>query len=731
MRYRSWDRAHPPWARGFDERAYRRDTLGVWDSRWHALSSQARYFFLNIVKIPPRTTFAYSVNPGAGVDLFPPHVLGELSAAGFVKVVSADDAQGSGRVVAGEELHDFAMRIRTLRRLHLLDAGKPSELQKYVEQVYFANQLLPVLGQVIRSAGIDYYPRLTELLDRQVTNHRWPGWVARELDNPLAEQIVDAVEEAGESLLLSELPSRVKAAHPDQLRLAVNLLVSRLALFEDLHPETWELLIGFLPVVAEGLVRASRPRERPPLLVCDCPNEVAPDDGMIINDLRTVLLEIASEPPRLRQDDCLYQRENDRFAALLELVAPWLIAALESSGEERLSRALGLAYAAQLVIAVSEGKTRRLQLSARGREWVSSGVAVQYGAMYQFLYKSILRKADYSAGTTSYFAPATPFRDTSASDVPFLGEWVVALKPPGAYFVPQSWQAKPDDKLALRRCLEAGLAELEPGIFYRLSSVAAHLAFGEQNPVNRGLDPDEVVVLRDHRPVPAFEEQREEAGRQLIDAFVRRRLIPLGCVQAAIDESGQLCIARRGRLDAYFGHDVAQDILGPVPATAARVVVQPDFSIVIVGNNSAALAELAPFCERARRGNSRDAVVLRITREAVIKAVSHGLKPQELTARLERHASNEMPANVRRELAGWAGSVRLVDITTLRVVRCPDSETADRVMGALGRQAERVNDTLVAIDHKNLTPGDRNKLKAQGIIVEQTRRGGAGEPDNS
>jgi hypothetical protein len=34
------------------------------------------------------------------------------------------------------------------------------------------------------------------------------------------------------------------------------------------------------------------------------------------------------------------------------------------------------------------------------------------------------------------------------------------------------------------------------------------------------------------------------------------------------------------------------------------------------------------------------------------------------------------------------------------------------------RQAERVNDTLVAIDQKKLTAADRNKLQGHGIIVQ-------------
>ena len=82
------------------------------------------------------------------------------------------------------------------------------------------------------------------------------------------------------------------------------------------------------------------------------------------------------------------------------------------------------------------------------------------------------------------------------------------------------------------------------------------------------------------------------------------------------------------------------------------------------------------------------------------------------------HASNEVPANVLREVQDWSNWVRQVTAATLTVLRCPDRDTADRVMGAMKRQAERVNDTLIALDQKKLTAAERGKLLGHGIIVE-------------
>ena len=94
-----------------------------------------------------------------------------------------------------------------------------------------------------------------------------------------------------------------------------------------------------------------------------------------------------------------------------------------------------------------------------------------------------------------------------------------------------------------------------------------------------------------------------------------RRLIPLGCVRAAIDDEDKLCIARDPRLDMYFGRKVALADLAPPPEAAGRVVVQPDFSVIVMGLNPASVAELTPFCERKTKTGSHGATVLKITRE--------------------------------------------------------------------------------------------------------------------
>jgi hypothetical protein len=179
-----------------------------------------------------------------------------------------------------------------------------------------------------------------------------------------------------------------------------------------------------------------------------------------------------------------------------------------------------------------------------------------------------------------------------------------------------------------------------------------------------------------------------------------------------------ICIARELRCELYFGHKIDPAALAPSADGGGRVVVQPDFSVIVIGLNPGSLAELALYCERTTKGGGQGATVLKITRESVVKAVRLGLKPADIVARLARHSSNTLPANVLREVKEWSSWVRHVTSSKATVIRCGDRDAADRVMAALGRRTERLNETIVAIDQTKLTAKERDKLLGQGIIIQ-------------
>jgi hypothetical protein len=683
------------------------------------LSVQARYFFLNVVRGPIKNP-AYANPTSVAVDKFPPRVLTELMDAGFVEVQPSTSGMATDRVIACQGVYDFAVRVRSLPRLHLLAADQPSEFKRYVDHAFFGNPLMNVLADVLRHAGIDGVYRDQATLLRYVMRHHWPGWVARLLKDPLADRVLKVVREAGGPILLADLAGRIESSDPGRVHSAVCKLISHLALVEDLQAQTWELMVGFLPTVREDMTRASQPRVRPPLVVCEYPKDVAPDGSAIIDDLRAVLLEVVSEPPRMRQDLSLFQKEIDRFQSRLEPLPVWLSQALHWSDEGRLNQALAWSSMLKLVKIVHETKRVWLRLTSKGRAWLASGLAEQYTELYKLLSTFASGSGHEWPQVGSFSLGRNPFGGMGHCDRRFLGEDVAVLRADVQKGVrgPFYWDAKPVHFHALRESLDQALATLKMGIYYRLDSALVHLVFDEHNPLNRGLAPSQAAVFWDSRSVPPLQDQREEAGQRLINTFVRERLIPLGCVRAGIDDEGKICIARQPRYDAYFGRDVARADMAPGSDVAAKVVVQPDFSVVLIGQNPLPAAELAPFCVRTTRAGAPGASVLKITRESVIKAVSHGLQPVEIVERLERHASNKVPANVLREVRDWSNGVRQVISATLTVLRCPDAETADRVVEALKRQADRVNATLVALDVKELTATERSKLQSVGIIVQ-------------
>src|SRR3954464_7315179 len=204
MGYGYWGLVKEREPRAFDERAYRRQALATWDAKWHGLSVQARYVFLNVVKGPAKKQKVDSVPPSVAIDKFPPPILKELAAAGFVAVQPARSRAFTDRVIACDEIYDFAARIRSLRRYHLLAADQPSELAKYADYAFFAYQLTEVLSDVLRKAEIEDFGRLEDFLQRYVTHHRWPGWVARALKDPLAERILNVFREAKGPIPLAE-----------------------------------------------------------------------------------------------------------------------------------------------------------------------------------------------------------------------------------------------------------------------------------------------------------------------------------------------------------------------------------------------------------------------------------------------------------------------------------------------------------------------------------------------
>ena len=677
----------------------------LWETRWRQLSPRARAALLNDIKAPANP--ASTRPPSIIAARLPDAVVDELTAAGVVERQPGASPKLPERLIVPPVAVAFVQRIQELATWHPLAQERPEWLLGYVQRSFLSATLDRDLRPVFQQAGEDAFVSRGILLTQYVVSREWPAWVAQSLKQPLAEAILRAIEEAGGVVSLDELPGLLPDVSPLKVRLVVDALVARLALFEDLQPGTLDMMFGLLLPVREALRRAREPQARPALQPCPETSDLLPEGGYEVSDIRGFLVELASAPARLRQNLTLYQKETERFAAAIEPLPAWTASLLPAlSDERRLQQASRWCAVLGLTRSVDRDGATWLELTREGQQWLAGDLAGQYRRLFAHL------RTDQDDQTGHY----SPYQ----GDFIFLGAGISAFEGKEKR---KGWWAEmtATDRDRLRESFYAAFKDLPPGKFFRLNSVLAHATFGVHNPLTLGgLDAQRVTVRFDG-VVPPLAEAREAAGRRSLELLITGRLLPLGCLQAGIDGEGWLCIARHARLDAYFGQPVADEALAGTPMAGARVLVQPDFSVIILGTMPAAAAELAPFCERSGGRGAAGTLQMKITREAVVGAVAGGLTGKEIEDRLTRHSSVPVPANVLHEVREWAGWVRTAEATPLVVLRCPDRATADRVASALGKQAERLTDTVVAVPAGALGSAERNKLKHHGILVRATK----------
>lgn len=448
------------------------------------------------------------------------------------------------------------------------------------------------------------------------------------------------------------------------------------------------------------------PPTRPPLLPCPAHDDPGPESGTDIPDLRAVLLELTGDRARLRRNHSLFQKETERFEAVLNPLPAWLVAMYNLTLSRRRDIALYWANRLQLTEHFQEGDRLWLDLSDAGRKWLALRVEEQYAFVYR-----MLREGQRPSDSENYWEHAY-------DDGWFLGSPVSAITLNPRRRGRNDWATPLTDeqRQPLREALYAAFAALPIGVFHRFDHFAAHVCFGLHNPLLLGRQSDEVLVRVAGRLLLPRDEARYDSGRHLLGQLVSNRLVSLGCLQASRDAEGELLIARRPRLDVYFGHAaVAAEPDSSLGET--RVVVQPDFTVLVLGVDSSPLAELLPFCERER--SSLGAATLRITRSSIVKATMTGLSSAAILERLQQHSRTPLPSNVVHEVRAWSEWVRTVSAEPATLIRCPDAFAVERVVAALGRQAVRVNDTTVAVSSIGLSDADRRKLLEQGIVIDR------------
>jgi hypothetical protein len=76
-----------------------------------------------------------------------------------------------------------------------------------------------------------------------------------------------------------------------------------------------------------------------------------------------------------------------------------------------------------------------------------------------------------------------------------------------------------------------------------------------------------------------------------------------------------------------------------------------------------------------------------------------------------------VPANVEREIRGWSAHARTLACERIEVVRCPDHETALRLVSAAGRAARLLSDTVVEIAEPRELAALMRKVRKDGLFL--------------
>lgn len=692
----------------------------------------------------------------------------DLAMGGDVSAEGADVARlieqglfeegADGRWGFPADAEAFVVRIRRLASAPVLFSTTAEGLERTIEAVSGRAGLLE-LG--LRAVGPDADPR------RVVGT---PEWLRRM--PPLLEQLPGVRRALG--LLAANMGLVSLQAWCEELGAeaypALDTLVAHLVVFEGLEPTTLRLMVGLLPAlrgehedpdlddegddmddeggdegeggegdelsvlrVLRGLrdgapapsasaarsanaprsASASKPARRqprrPPPPAVELPPPVPRPAELdvtgpprLLTDLEALLLTLAEQRVRVSTRGELYV---DDEAALDEALGGCRVVPVGI----RRALALSVARALGLVSVVGGGSARAPRLLRPS------------DAAAAFLEQPLARR---------WQEVVDLLRDQERSD--WLGGELehLAIKLGG-------WSVTPARMLELIRPITA----LEPGRFYELRALFQVFA-REANPllrlfverqVERGVMVDDwTPLLRSQLYYVLDPEQLRDPLAALDRAFahgLRRlleRLSVIGGVELGdvLGERATLALTDVGRYHlGLLERFPAVDEPPSESPSAAKVIVNPNLEVLVIGRAPRARLELARIAA-PRGGESGPARTYVLSKERVIDAVGQGLGPDQVVKLLEGAARGAaVPENVTRTLRDWAGAVRRARVVYVPVLLADDEETALTIRSFAGK------DTVLPGHAVPVNPAKfaafKRTLRQKGVVLDDP-----GAPDD-
>jgi len=495
----------------------------------------------------------------------------------------------------------------------------------------------------------------------------------------LAQRLCRKLIEAGQPAPMRDLP----AWEPDSALLTTVLAacIRYALLFVSLDRDTADPIIGPWPTTAAYIAASA----------AVAPRKTEPSETFspmfLMEDATALLIACTASPPALRgNDNGLLAKTVRDLEAHIQPLPDWVDRAFDFNPEIRL-RTIG-AYVRTFGLAVEKGRNPpRLTVTELGRKWL----ALPAGERLRVLTDGILDR-----------------RQSVELFKHFEGAQIGAVAP--RVHAETTVTALPDFAAATTRPFR----ELEGDSFYPLKEILAYCR-PETNPLLE-------IFRRDKHAYfwagLLYKARADAAGLHkawvwVVREYLRIRLLPIGAVRLGKGKQGtSIAITPVGRY--FLGQSQQWQSPG---GTVSQVIVQPNFDVTFLGESPAAEAEIARFAERRSRGLG---ALFRITKKSIFAAAAAGLTAENALDVLDRFCTQAAPANVRREIQGWFAQCRKVTFESAILIRCPDRETALKVLGLSKGAATPLNETVLAYkDPGKQRPALIKRLKDMGVLVSQ------------
>ena len=603
------------------------------------------------------------------------------------------------RLVFNREARNFLRVVRALENNTSLEDGSKQVFETYLSN-YFTyeerNLLASLTGQlyynydaIYRRAGrVQWLEEFVTAKHNQwIKSHPFRSYGESYFDLPevfaMSQRLVGDCLKERKPVPFQELASRYEGCYSGVLDAALMGCFRYLLLYPWLESKNRDAVLGVWPGI---LARLNRKSPTPPAAVEAANTFHAP---LLIDDMTTLLVSAGAETLRVRTDDNrLFAKTQKTLEESISGIPAWVEEGFQLGRASRVASAL---YHVQHLGLVQQkgihGKDLRIETTKKGLKWLELTAKTRLRQMLDSVRE---RTAKLRKSSDAYYG------------APSLLAYQISLT---------------SDKL-FRKVAEAVVEQCTSLPAGSLVDFKDFREYHSQcgNPLVKHLEAGGQIQGTFGRDYfygfdQGASEEVEESWADLLWNVVRLRLLPMGAATIGQSAGGSLCVglSDAGRYLLGLADDFELE-----EAAGGEVIVQPNFEVVFLGPSPLAEVEISRFAER--RG-SHVGLLFKITKSSVMKAAAAGQTTESVFEILGLYCSKAIPNNVKREISGWFGACRRITVHSTVLIRCPDAETAARVLAVSDGKVDRVTDTILELRDGDRRPELVRKLKGMGIFA--------------